>query len=80
MGGVRQPDRGGVQAANNGGRELISGTTAIESGIRGVTQGDPLSPTIFNVVVDAVVRNWLEGLQAAKEEKDAEGGGGISPR
>ena len=26
---------------------------------RGVTQGDPLSPTIFNVVVDAVVRHWL---------------------
>ena len=28
-------------------------------GGRGVTQGDPLSPTIFNVVVDAVVRQWL---------------------
>ena len=26
-------------------------------GERGVTQGDPLSPTIFNVVVDAVVRH-----------------------
>ena len=25
----------------------------------GVTQGDPLSPTIFNVVVDAVVRHWV---------------------
>ena len=45
-------------------------------GARGVTQGNPLSPTIFNVVVDAVVRHWLEGLQAEKEEKDAEGGGG----
>ena len=33
-------------------------------GDRGVTQGDPLSPTLFNVVVDAVVRHWLEGLQA----------------
>ena len=29
-------------------------------GGRGVTQGDPLSPTIFNVVVDAVVRHWLK--------------------
>ena len=28
------------------------------------------------MVVDAVVRHWLEGLQAAKEEKDAEGGEG----
>ena len=26
---------------------------------RGVTQGNPLSPTIFNVVVDAVVRHWV---------------------
>ena len=26
-------------------------------GERGVTQGDPLSPTIFNVVVDAIVRH-----------------------
>ena len=42
----------------------------------GDCQGEPLSPTIFNVVVDAVVWHWLEGLQAAKEEKDAEGGGG----
>ena len=25
---------------------------------RGVTQGGPLLPTIFNVVVDAVVRHW----------------------
>ena len=40
-------------------------------GERGVMQGDPLSPTIFNVVVDAVVRQWLEGLKAAKEEKGA---------
>ena len=26
-------------------------------GARGVTQGDPLYPTIFNVVVDAMARN-----------------------
>ena len=24
-----------------------------------MTQGDPLSPTIFNVLVDAVVRHWV---------------------
>ena len=29
-------------------------------GFRVVTQGDPLSPTIFNVVVDAVVRHWVD--------------------
>ena len=28
-------------------------------GTRGVTQGNPLSPTIFNVVVYAVVRHWV---------------------
>ena len=38
-------------------------------GARGVTQGDPLSPTIFNVVVDAVVRHWIEGFVTETEEK-----------
>ena len=33
---------------------------------RGVTQGEPLSSTIFNVVVDAVVRHW-ESLVAKTE-------------
>ena len=47
-------------------------------GARGVTQGDPLSPTIFNVVVDAVVRNWLKGIKTAKEEKGAKGEGHFS--
>ena len=28
-------------------------------GDQGVTQGDPLSPTIFNVEVDAVFRHWV---------------------
>ena len=33
-----------------------------------MTQGDPLSPTIFNVVVDAVVRHWVT-LAVAEAEK-----------
>ena len=32
-------------------------------GKRGLTQGDPLLPTIFNVVVDAVLCHW-ESLMA----------------
>ena len=28
-------------------------------GLQGLNQGYPLSPTIFNVVMDAVVRNWV---------------------
>ena len=43
---------------------------------RGVTQGDPLSPTLFNEVVDAVVRHWLEGLRKDNDEREAEGGEG----
>ena len=38
-------------------------------GERVVTQGDPLSPTIFNVVVDAVVRHWVNGIVEAAEAK-----------
>ena len=29
-------------------------------GHRWVTQGDPLSPTIFNIVVDEVIRHWIK--------------------
>ena len=36
-------------------------------GERGVTQGDLLSPTIFNVVVDAVVRHWVNGIMEQAE-------------
>ena len=32
------------------------------SGFQGVTQEDSLSPTIFNVVDDAVVRHWVEDM------------------
>ena len=31
--------------------------------------GDPLSPTIFNLVVDTVVRNWVNRLVDKSEEK-----------
>ena len=40
---------------------------------RGVTQGDPLSPTIFNVMVDAVVQNWVNGLVDEAEAKGETG-------
>ena len=39
-------------------------------GERGVTQGDPLSPNIFNVVVDAVVRHWVT---LAEKEAETQG-------
>ena len=35
-----------------------------------MTQGDPMSPTIFNVVVDAVIRHWVHGIM---EEAEAQG-------
>ena len=40
-----------------------------------VTQGNPLSPTIFNVVVDAVVCHWESLMLAEQEEQE---GGEIS--
>ena len=50
-------------------------------GDRGVTQGNPLSPTIFNVVVDAVVRHWVnrivEAANAKGETADKEGRGRV---
>ena len=39
-------------------------------GERGVTQGNPLSPTIFNAVMDAVVYHWVTGVI---EEGEARG-------
>ena len=41
-------------------------------GSRGVTEGEPLSPTIFNVVVYAVVRHWVTMAMAKYEQQ---GGG-----
>ena len=37
-------------------------------GNRSVTQGDPLSPTIFNVVVYAGVRHWVTVMVESVEE------------
>jgi hypothetical protein len=37
---------------------------------RGVTQGGPLSPTIFNVMVDAVVRAWMIEIDGVMEIAD----------
>ena len=36
-------------------------------GFRGVTQGGPLSPTIFNVDVDAVLRRWVTMVEVSEE-------------
>ena len=36
-------------------------------GSRGVTQGDPLPPRIFNGMVDEIVHNWV-GLMAENED------------
>ena len=42
-------------------------------GACGVTQVDPLSPTIFNVVVYAVVRHWETVMLGVAEERGERG-------
>ena len=42
-------------------------------GSRGVKQGYLLSPTIFNVVVDAVVRHWVMVMVEGTEEQGEHG-------
>ena len=42
-------------------------------GERCVTQGDPLSPTIFNVVLDAVVRHWVKRIVEVAEVRGETG-------
>ena len=43
----------------------------------GVTQGDPLSPTIFNVVVDVAVRHWLTIAVQEAERRGERGREGL---
>ena len=38
-------------------------------GTRGVTQGDPLSPTIFNMVVGEGVRHWVTVTADSAEDR-----------
>ena len=42
-------------------------------GYQGVTQGDPISPTIFNVVVDVVARHWVTVMEEGAEEQGENG-------
>ena len=37
-------------------------------GFRGMNQGDLLSSTIFNVMVDAVTRHWFEVMAESAED------------
>ena len=39
----------------------------------GVTQGDTLSPMIFNVSVDAVIRHWVSVVRVTQEGARQEG-------
>ena len=45
-------------------------------GDRGVTQGEPLSPNIFNAVVDAVVRHWVKMTLDEAEKRGERGNEG----
>ena len=47
-------------------------------GARGMTQRDPLTPTIFNVVVDLVVRNWVTVILERAEERGGRRKEGLS--
>ena len=44
--------------------------STVFQGSLGVMQGDPLSPTIFNVVVDAVVRHWVMVMVEGAEKRN----------
>ena len=55
---------GKAEDGGKGGRVLRCNLPQRE---RGVTEGDSLSPIIFNVVLDAVVRHWESLLLAERE-------------
>ena len=42
-------------------------------GARGVMQGDPLFPTIFNMLVDVVVCHWVSVMVEGAEERGERG-------
>ena len=46
---------------------------AVFTGAWGVTQGDPLSPTIFNVAMDAVMCHWVSVLLEVTGERGGHG-------
>lgn len=37
---------------------------------RGVTQGDVISPTIFNIVTDTVIRAWIDKCGQISDRED----------
>ena len=64
------PDILGSVADGSGSRGLLRD---IVPGITGVVEEDPLSPTIFNVVVDAMVRHWVEVMAETAGRQDRRG-------
>ena len=46
---------------------------AVLKGCRGVTQGDLLSPNIFNVLVNVVFRHWVTVMLEVAEERGERG-------
>ena len=40
---------------------------------RGVTQGGPLSAKLFNIIVDAVVREWIRIMRETLDDSDGDG-------